>query len=201
MKFLGTCIVLLAGAGSLLAQAAPAGATAPVQVLDDGLLAAMKAGSSGGFAGRVKLLDPAVQKAYDLPLMTRLVVGGMWRTLSPGDQQALVSAFGDYSVAVYASEFTAYHGDRFEVDPQVTALAGVPDAIVKSKLYPGGGQPVELDYRVRNEGAQWKIIDVLLNGTISQLAAQRSEFSQTLQTGGAKALVQLLRAKASQLGR
>jgi phospholipid transport system substrate-binding protein len=55
---------------------------------------------------------------------------------------------------------------------------------------------------IRNpSGGSWKIIDVFLSGTISELAARRSEYSLVLRTGGAPALVDLLRKKTAELAR
>jgi phospholipid transport system substrate-binding protein len=73
------------------------------------------------------------------------------------------------------------------------------DAIVHTKLIPHGGDPVQLDYLLRQEPTGWHIIDVLLNGTISEMAERRSEYSATLRDGGAPALVQLLKQKTAQL--
>jgi len=172
--------------------------TATVQGLCDVLLQAMKKGSALDFAGRVRLLDPTLRRLYDLPLLTRLVIGPPWRGLSPEDQQALVTAFSDYSIAVYASRFKSYNNERFVVDPTLNKTPS-GDAIVPSKLIPGSGEPVQLNYLLRQEPSGWHIIDVLLNGTISEMAERRSEYASTLRDGGATALVQLLRQKTEQL--
>jgi phospholipid transport system substrate-binding protein len=113
-------------------------------------------------------------------------------------QQALVAAFSDYSTAVYASRFKDYSGERFVVDP-VTAKLASGDVIVHTKLLPHSGDPVQLDYLVRAEPDGWRIIDVLLNGTISEMAERRSEFSSGLRDGGAAGLITLLRQKTAQL--
>jgi len=49
-----------------------------------------------------------------------------------------------------------------------------------------GPEPVRLDYLVRQTEGMWKIIDVFLNGNISQLAARRSEYSALVREGGAR---------------
>src|SRR5580658_218407 len=171
---------------------------ATAQALCKVLLEAMKKGSSLVFDGRVKLMDPQLRRLYDMPLLTRLVVGPPWRNVSPEDQQALVQAFSDYSTAVYASRFKSFSGEQFIVDPNVAKSAS-GDAIVHTKLIPHGGDPVQLDYLLRQEPTGWHIIDVLLNGTISEMAERRSEYSATLRDGGAPALVQLLKQKTAQL--
>jgi phospholipid transport system substrate-binding protein len=168
------------------------------QALCDLLVQVMKQGPALGFAGRVKALEPELQRLFDLPLTTRLVAGLPWRGMTAEQQQALVAAFSDYSTAVYASRFKDYSGERFVVDP-VTAKLASGDVIVHTKLLPHSGDPVQLDYLVRAEPDGWRIIDVLLNGTISEMAERRSEFSSGLRDGGAAGLITLLRQKTAQL--
>ncbi len=168
------------------------------QGLCDALIESMKKGASLNFEQRVKLLDPAVRLLYDLQLLTRLVVGPPWRSISPDDQKALTDAFSEYSTAVYAGRFKSYDKEKFEVD-QATEKAPSGDTLVKTKLFPGSGDPVQLNYLLRQEADGYHIIDVLLNGTISEMAERRSEYSSTLRDGGAPALIKLLKQKTQEL--
>jgi len=45
----------------------------------------------------------------------------------------------------------------------------------------------------------WRAVDVLLNGTISQVAVQRSDFRALLTSGGPDALIASLRQKTASL--
>jgi len=187
-----------ASGASPASTAAPAksGAPATAQSLCDALIGSMKRGAALDFAGRSALLDPEVRRDFDLPFMTRIVVGPPWRELGETDRAKLVDAFSTYSVATYAQRFKDYSGERFEVDPAPTALPN-GDCIVHTKLFPNGGQPVQLDYLMRKGAANWRIIDVYLNGSISELAARRSEYSTVLRKGGAPALIALLQDKSA----
>ena len=180
-------------------RAAPLPA-ATAQQLCDALITAMKQGPALGYAGRLRLLTPEIEDAFDLPLMTRLVVGPRWAELADRARAELVAAFTAYSLANYASRFANYDGERFAVDPNATRLPR-GDVVVHTKLIPQKGDPVQLDYLMREVGPRWKIIDVFLNGTISELAARRSEYSATLRKEGAAGLAKLLREKAAELGR
>ena len=196
-------IYCAADAGSAIgadapAAAAPATAPAAAQALCDVLLRVMKQGSTLDFAGRVKILDPELRRLYDMPLVTRLVVGPPWRGMSAEDQQGIMAAFSDYSTAVYASRFKEYSGEKFVVDPTTATLAS-GDTVVHTKLLPHSGDPVELDYLERQESDGWRIIDVLLSGTISEMAERRSEYSSAVRDGGAAALIRLLHDKTAQL--
>jgi phospholipid transport system substrate-binding protein len=171
---------------------------ATVQGLCDALISSMKQGPTLGFAGRRKLLEPEIRRALDLPLMTRLVLGPPWRALAPQMQSQLVEAFSDYSISTYANRFSGYSGEQFSVDPEPTRLES-GDVIVHTRLITKDPEPVKLDYLMRANGGVWRIIDVYLSGTISELAARRSEFTSVLRKGGAAALVEILRKKAADL--
>jgi len=191
-------LALALGAASLAgarAEPAPAETASAFYAV---LLAAMKQGPQLGFDGRRGLLDPEIRRDFNLPLMTRIVVGLTWRTLPAAQQQALVEAFTEFTAANYASEFKDFGGERFVVEPAATTLA-TGDAIVHTKLLTGDGKTVQLDYLMRATAGRWEIIDVYLTGTISELAARRSEFSTVLREGGPDALIKLLREKTAKL--
>jgi phospholipid transport system substrate-binding protein len=164
----------------------------------DALLGAMKQGPTLGFGGRRQMLDPEIRRDFNLPLMTRLVVGPPWRSLAGDQQQALVDAFSDFSIANYANQFREFAGERFVVDPAATPLPS-GDTIVRTTLFTSDGKTVQLDYLMRENSGHWQILDVFLTGTISELAARRSEFSSVLRQGGAAALIELLKKKTAAL--
>jgi len=199
---LTTAVLLFLAAAAILpaARADVTGAAAVPQSLCDALIAAMKKGSALSYSQRFDFLAPEIGKDLDLSLMTRIVVGLPWRSFSPDDQKNLVQAFSDYSIATYAQRFKSFSGERFEVDPTVASIPGRADSVVHTKLFTGGSDFVQLDYMMRKTGDQWRIIDVFLSGTISELAARRSEYSATLRQGGAAALIGLLKKKTAELG-
>jgi len=166
----------------------------------DTLTGVMKDGDNLGFAGRYKKLAPAIKASFNLPLMTRFAVGPDWRKANAGEQQQLISAFSDFSVATYANRFAKYGGEQFEVIGQKPASGG--GTIVETKLTPGdGGAPVTLNYLMRQDDqGSWRIVDVFLDGAISELATRRSEFTSIVEHDGIPALVNELGEKSRQMG-
>jgi len=63
------------------------------------------------------------------------------------------------------------------------------------------GKPTRIDYVMHDEGGSWKVVDVLLDGTISRVAVQRSDFRQILRSGGARGLISMLERKVADLSR
>ncbi|MEI9988740.1 MAG: ABC transporter substrate-binding protein [Rhizomicrobium sp.] len=168
------------------ARAADDPAIAAVQTFYDTLLDSMKAGKALGAQGRYAKLKPVIEQTFDLGTMIKYAVGPGWDTASPADQKALTDAFERMTVAQYAGNFDSYSGEKFVVDPNVIVRGA--DRYVSSKLV-AKDQTVTFIYRVRQFGSSWKIIDVLLEGSISQLAVYRSDYAATIKAGGAAALV------------
>jgi phospholipid transport system substrate-binding protein len=194
----GACavVLLLFAATAPQARAQTDPAAAQVDGFDNALLGVMKQADQLGVRGRARKLTPEIERAFNLPAMTRFAVGPSWSSMSDSDHAALIAAFTRYSAASYAHNFDGYSGEKFVIEPGVETRG--PDKIVKSQLIPGHGDPVVIDYRMRNDGGTWKIIDVYFQGTISQLTTRRSDFAATV-AQGAGALVAHMDAQTEKL--
>ena len=187
-------LLILAAAIPARAQGAADPAAAAVQGFYDALVGSMKSG--GTTKSRYDKLKPAVEQAFDLPGMTALSVGPSWSSTSPADQKALIDAFERMTIANYARNFDSYSGEKFTVDP--TAMDRNAAKLVKSTLKPSSGDAIPFNYRLHQAGGSWKIIDIYLNGNISQMAQKRSDFGATLQASGPAGLAKKINALADQ---
>jgi phospholipid transport system substrate-binding protein len=167
-----------------------------VQRLYGELLDTMKQATALGAKGRYQKLEPLILRTYDVPFMARLTIGSTWAGLTPDKKREAAKAYGRYITAVYANQFDGYSGEKLEVLGEQKIRRGV---LVKSRIVKSDGQPVALDYMVHDNEVGWQIRDVYETGTISQLATQRSDFSQILRTGGIDALIAALNKKADDL--
>jgi phospholipid transport system substrate-binding protein len=188
--------LMAAMATALVAGAAHAAdpAAGKIEGFDSGLLDAMKSGAP--VAARYKILAPVVERTFDLPVMTQFAVGPAWASFTPAQQQATITAFTKLTVASYAHNFSAYDGEKFDVDPAVVTRG--PDKIVSSHLNRPSGGPVALTYRMRASGDSWKVIDIYY-GAISQLTTRRSDFAASIAAGGAPALIAHLNTLSDKL--
>ncbi len=189
--------LVFAGTAAHAQAAGPAAqAVQPVQTFYDALLTTMKDGKQLGIKGRYDKLKPVIEHTFDLPGMTRLSIGPVWNNMSKKDQQSLIAALTRYTVASYASNFSSYDGEKFVVDPTSTERG--TDRIVTTKLVTKD-ETIPFVYRMRQVDSKWQVIDIFLNGYVSQIAKQRSDFSATVQSGGAPALVKKLNALSDKL--
>jgi phospholipid transport system substrate-binding protein len=182
-------------AASALAQ--PAAPTAVVEGFHAALLDAMRNARALGPRGRERRLRPAMQAAFDLPAMTRIAVGPPWTGLAEDERQALMSAFSDWVVATYANRFDGYAGESFATAGESALQSG--DRLVRTQLVRPNDAPVQLNYLLRGGEGRWRVVDIYLSGTISELASRRSEFTTLLREGGAERLAAELRRRTGTL--
>jgi phospholipid transport system substrate-binding protein len=193
----GAVGVMAGGAGR--AHAAPDTAViAPIQSLYDSLLTVMKAGPKTPFTARYDTLAPAVDRALDIPAILQVSVGQAWNELPADQREALLAAFRRYTISSYVSSFDNYTGQRFSIAPDLRSVA--PDReIVQTEIIPPSGSSHQLDYVMRQDGEDWKAVDVLAEGAISRVATQRSDFRSLLARGGGPALLASLDKKSADL--
>src|SRR5437762_13837373 len=152
-----------------------------IRAFCDSLVAVMKQARQLGVRGRYENLGPPIRATFDLPAMTRIAVGSDWSSIASEQQTALIDSFTRMTIATYASRFDGYSGERFEVDAVSEARA--TGRIVRTKLLQSNGEAITLNYLMRDSAGTWKVVDVYLTGTISELATRRSEFAAILKSG------------------
>jgi phospholipid transport system substrate-binding protein len=179
-----------AHASGMTAKPAPARAAGVRQTGATGFIANMgqqaldflrddKLGQSGKESAFRKLL----QGSFDMDTIGRFTAGQYWRQMSPAQQQEYLRLFREYVVQVYSARFNQYSGQEFSVTG--TAPSDSPtDTIVTSNIInKDGGEPVNVDWRVRNKGGHMMVVDVLVEG-VSMSQTQRSDFASVIQRGG-----------------
>lgn len=188
----------LALPAAAFAQAqAPAPAVQPIEALDNGLIAIMKAGSQHqSFMQRYQMLKPVVEQAFNLPQILQISVGLEWSQIPAAQQAQLQQVFRQYTVAAYVHSFDGYNGQSFRI---LGARPLGAQRIVDTELVPRSGDPTKLSYVMTNAGGQWKATDILFNGTISKVATQRSDFSSLVSPGNATRLITELQRKVAYL--
>ena len=196
-KIASLCLALLVAVG--LSAPGSAAVTDPqdaVRGFYGVLLGTMQDGRTLGESGRYARLAPTVDRTFDIPMMTRLAIGPAWGTLSPAEQQQLVGAFAHYIAATYADRFDSYSGEQLQVTGE---RPSGNEVMVQTKIAKSNGEATRLDYLMRQNQGSWRISDVYLDGTISQLAVHRSEFHSILQRQGVDGLVMALNRKVDLL--
>jgi phospholipid transport system substrate-binding protein len=187
-------VLMVSGLVPLRAQT-PSAAVVKIQTYYQQLMPTIQQAARLSVRERDKRFSPVFAAVFDIPTMTRLAVGPAWKTFSAEQQAAVRDAFARFIVAQYANQIKDYSGESFVVDPQTTPESRGGGEIVKTKLLQPGGRTVSINYLVRGE----RVVDIYLNGTISDLAMRRDEFASVVAAGGADALIKRLRDRTDNL--
>ncbi len=121
-----------------------------------------------------------LQGSFDMKTIGRFALGSYWNQASPAQQAEYLRLFEAMIVKVYSARFNEYKGQTLDVS---AAKEDGKDTLVTSYIVPQNGSKVRVDWRVRNKGSSYKIVDVIIEG-VSMAMTQRSDFSSVIQRGG-----------------
>jgi phospholipid transport system substrate-binding protein len=186
--FHGLAIALLVLTLSLPAEASNTdSAVKVVEKLHAVLLDVMKQAKTLGYKGRYQRLAPVVTSSYDLPFISKVVVGRYWSRLSPEQQEQFINTFTRLSIATYANQFAGYSGERFKTLSAEKSPRG--HLIIKTILIKANGEEIALDYILHQKKHQWQIINVIAKG-VSDLSLKRAQYTSYLKKNGFDGLLQ-----------
>jgi phospholipid transport system substrate-binding protein len=189
-------LIIMASLVLTLSLPAAASGTDPavkvVEKLHAELMGVMKQADALGYKGRYQRLAPIVNYSYDLPFISKVVVGRYWSKFSPEQKEQFVKTFTKLSIATYANQFSGYSGERFKT---IAAEESTRDRLlIKTVLIKPNGEEIELDYILHEKGRQWQIINVIAQG-VSDLSLKRAQYTSYLKKGGFDALLKKLNEK------
>ena len=132
---------------------------------------------------------------FDVPAIGRFVLGRYWRKAKPPVRKDFLSVFEEIMVRQFAPKFANYAETKFEIG-LVRPLREKGQYMVASTVVRAEGEPLRIDWRVRNKDGRLKILDVLGQG-ISMALTLRSEYASVIKDSGGRVegLVDKLRAR------
>jgi len=196
MRALATGSAILAFGFTAASRAADAdAAVAVVAGLYQALVDAAAAEPPLDTTARIERLRPVVISAFDLPEMGRTAAGRHWRDWTDAERARYLDAFERLSVAQHASNFASLSPDVFQVNG--SEPYGDSDQIEVNVVIrrSNGEEDVSLDYRLKPDGDQWRIVNVVRMGISSEISALRSDYHAILTDGDLGDLLETLEAQ------
>lgn len=144
-----------------------------------------------------------LDESFDVSTIARFALGRHWRAASKEQRKSYIQLFRKMVIEVYAKRFNDYEGQRFLTED--ARMVNDTDAIVTSKVSPPAGedgQRIKIEWRVRYQNNNYKIIDVIVEG-VSMSITKRSDFSTVIRrnSGDISALLEHLREKYGEDGK
>ena len=190
-------LLFLIVVGSLPVAAQTASPTGVIEKLHEKLIEIMKQGNRLDVAARYQELQPILESTFDFERMIAAAAGSFWTQASEAQRKQLLDAFSRLSITTYAARFNSWTGESFET---LGTREGPRDTVlVDTRLNRPNDPAVPITYVMMQADGQWRIVDVLLDRSISELAVRRSEYSQVLRSGGTEKLAQVLDQKTAEL--
>jgi phospholipid transport system substrate-binding protein len=128
-------------------------------------------------AQRIAALRRIADRTFDWSEIARSSIGSEWRTMSTQQRSRFVEVFKDILSAQYMDDI-----DRFQGTETVTVDGATPDGdetVVKTTLTTSSRERVPIDYRMRSQQGDWKVVDLSIEG-VSLVNHFRKTFSSGL---------------------
>jgi len=170
-------------------SASPDGAAHFIEGLIDEAIAVLRIPVEAR-ASRESQFRTLLQDKFDVPLITRLVVGRHWRHATDTQKQAFMLVFEEHIVKIYTSQLGVYNDEIVAI--RNVASRTERDTIVGTEVMRSSDAPLQLDWLVREEAGAYRVIDIAAEG-VSLMTTKRSEFSSVIQRDGLDGLIEKLR--------
>jgi phospholipid transport system substrate-binding protein len=191
-------VVLCFAAGVAAALVAlPASAADPAQLIQSTAAEAIeiiKTTTPG--PARQAAIQRVLQTNFDLPYMGQQALGANWNKASEAQRGRFLKAAESAEARAYSERFGQYGGQTVTVGKVTTRPNGV--FIVDSQVTQSNGQPIKLQWEVRDGGQGLRITDVKVEG-VSMVMTRRSDFNSYIQSNGGTVdpLINELEARAA----
>jgi len=136
-----------------------------------------------------------LEQSFDLPYMAQQALATHWNETNADQRQRFLKAVVSSEAHAYAERFGQYGGQTLTVGRVIQRPGNV--SIVQSKLNQTNGQPINIDWEVRDNGQGLRISDVKIEG-VSMVMTRRSDFNSYISGHGGQvdALISELEARA-----
>jgi phospholipid transport system substrate-binding protein len=177
--------------------ALPASAADPAQLIQSTateVIEIIKATPPG--PARQAAIQRVLQTNFDLPYMGQQALGANWNKASEAQRVRFLKAAESAEARAYSERFGQYGGQTLTVGKVTTRPNGL--FIVDSQLSQTNGQPIKLQWEVRDAGQGPRIVDVKVEG-VSMVMTRRSDFNSYIQNNGGTVdpLINELEARAA----
>ena len=135
-----------------------------------------------------------VKNTYNVEKMIAKIIGDTWKKTNEQDREKIVIIFQEYIAKNYFNRFKKMKNPIFNY--KESKKIGEKFILVKTDLLVDK-EEVSINYLLLLDKNKWRIFDVLLAGSISEIATKKSEFSAFIRDGKITPLIDALKKQNS----
>ena len=114
-----------------------------------------------------------INRTYDAEKMLKMIIGAGWKTQENEKKKELIMVFKKYISKNYLKRFSKINDVSFSNEKKEKISSDF--FLVRSNLIIKQ-EKISIDYLLHLKDNTWKIFDVLLDGSVSEVATKKSEF-------------------------
>lgn len=173
---------LVGGAAAVLVALPAAASDAAAQLIErtaSEVLQIIKTTTPG--PARQAAMQKVLLAYFDLPYMGQTALGANWNKANEQQHVRFLKAVESAEARAYSERFGQYGGQTVTVGKVTSRPNGV--YMVDSRINQTSGQPIKVEWEVRDVGRGLRITDVKVEG-VSMVMTRRSDFNSYIQNNG-----------------
>ena len=140
----------------------------------------------------LELIDDVIKNSYDLEKMGKMIIGVDWKQMDANTQKEFINVFNRFISVNYLRRFNKINELNFE--HQTVTVIEDKFRLARVTLT-ADNEKIKIDYLLGLKNEKWKIFDVLLDGSISEIATKKSDFKKIIREEGVDGLLKNLRLR------
>ena len=133
---------------------------------------------------------------FDVEAISRFILGANWRRANAEQRADFLAVFEDAVVQHFLPMFAQYSGETFSIGQERRVEGKSGHVFVPVVITPPKGEPINVEWRVRQAEPGFKIIDVHAEG-VSLAITLRQEYGAFVKRQGMDELIKHLRRKVA----
>ena len=135
------------------------------------------------------MIDDVVKNSYDLEKMGKIIIGIDWKQMDTKTQKEFINVFKRFISVNYFRRFNKIN----ELDFEHQTVTDIEDKFKLARvILTADNEKFKIDYLLGFKNEKWKIFDVLLDGSISEVATKKSDFKKIIKEEGVSGLIKNL---------
>ncbi len=142
---------------------------------------------------RVEKLKISIEDTFNYNKMIKYIYGYQWKKLEQYERNELSQTFFNFISFNYAKRFKEIDKLNFKFD----GVENINETriLVKTIMLSYENDPIKFYYVFEYEEEKWKVFDILLDGSISEISVKKNDFKSTISDEGASGLIKKLKSK------
>lgn len=137
-----------------------------------------------------------INRTYDAEKMLKMIIGAGWKKQENEKKKELIMVFKQYISKNYLKRFSKINDVSFSNEKKEKISSDF--FLVRSNLIMKQ-EKISIDYLLHLKNNTWKIFDVLLDGSVSEVATKKSEFRIYIKEKKIDELIEALKKFNSQI--